>query len=1210
MKNNIKITNMKKRGIGQATIRKIKDFFNSEYDNILGNRVGDNKAKDLGFESKTEMYNNLNKIYQHYKNLKFVPNFNTKIELKQQVNDTIDKIHKKKVDKFVKKQKNKHEAKKEQKAASTIQKYFRKYQSENMYIMNVYFTINVKYKGSNKIYQVTKSYLGIKVTKSNYKQKLEEAVASMEAELDAESGITWFDIKKVEHELIKVNNTPDKMENVKMKYAGALLIDGDPSQEWDTKTGKCVFDFIIHTYGDIKGFKTICNYEKLNHIFRDWDDVEDRYIYEDALINGVSTNQIQLFCEKTNIAMYALDQDEFYFKKFTPIKRDHHAPSLIFKVVNNHFYPVLDQTRRKSLIKSISNDIQQSDVVRKSKADLNEVKMKDYEQVVNLEDVPNPKEFLIKVMVEKGKQPQNKNISFDGEIKGFEIDKVRYNINCDVENIREIYNNMNIEYNGQTINTLLFDIIEKIAKIKIPKSSPNPYVYKTLTNEGVKNRIHYGFVNHHNVLSLNKNNLLSLDIKRCYSACMNDPYDDFMLFDFNDTWENFNEVDKLKLGLYYVKTNDYTMLHGNNIYSRSILEKAKEERISFTIIKQLIPSNSAPKTLFQPILDAIKISCGKNEDMVKKLNNMLSGYLGKTKKKVYKVHIDSNITSFWHYMKKEGENNGNIFCEELKLDDERKTYFYGQQFDITLSEMNLPIYIQIKDFANMRLYDMIKSVGGYEKLILRKVDCAVLQTTIPPKISNEWGGYRHCEIPKCLSQEKSKAIKFEEEPEWINYKYNDSNNWEDILKVAIEHKGLLIKGRAGVGKSYVIKQIEKQITRLRKLSFTNKAALNINGITIHKFLKMDDEGKISWDTLQFVKQSLDFIIIDEISMIPKYIWKRLVELKKATGVIFILLGDYRQCPPVENEKIEDYFNHPGVKYLANFNQLELTVRRRYDQELWDILEDVNNVDCSKFGNKLCDRNICYFNRTRKYVNDILMRKYKPQNSIYLPRDPKDEYTQNTYLYIGLPIIGRVTWKNGELINNECYTITEIDNKFITCENIRPDEEGNPEKHIIKIKIKDFHHNFLVNYCATTHKSQGETIAEDITIWDWDRMSTKLKYTAMSRVKLPSQINFMNVAFLDKYIKPKNLKQKIESYKETDAKKGLKNDIDEEYIIGLIEKQNHMCHHCHKDLLVDDYERKGEKQYSVDRVNDSIGHTKTNVVISCWECNRKHTNIFL
>jgi hypothetical protein len=47
----------------------------------------------------------------------------------------------------------------------------------------------------------------------------------------------------------------------------AGLIDGYDKQDWDTNTGRCVFDYIIHRYGKIGGFKTVCTYDNLCETF-------------------------------------------------------------------------------------------------------------------------------------------------------------------------------------------------------------------------------------------------------------------------------------------------------------------------------------------------------------------------------------------------------------------------------------------------------------------------------------------------------------------------------------------------------------------------------------------------------------------------------------------------------------------------------------------------------------------------------------------------------------------------------------------------------------------------------------------------------------------------------------------------------------------------------------------------------------------------------
>jgi hypothetical protein len=47
-------------------------------------------------------------------------------------------------------------------------------------------------------------------------------------------------------------------------------------------------------------------------------------------------------------------------------------------------------------------------------------------------------------------------------------------------------------------------------------------------------------------------------------------------------------------------------------------------------------------------------------------------------------------------------------------------------------------------------------------------------------------------------------------------------------------------------------------------------------------------------------------------------------------ITFLLLGGEKQCLPVEDEDIEDNFNHPAVKYICNYNKNILDVPKRYD----------------------------------------------------------------------------------------------------------------------------------------------------------------------------------------------------------------------------------------------------------------------------------------
>ena len=62
------------------------------------------------------------------------------------------------------------------------------------------------------------------------------------------------------------------------------------------------------------------------------------------------------------------------------------------------------------------------------------------------------------------------------------------------------------------------------------------------------------------------------------------------------------------------------------------------------------------------------------------------------------------------------------------------------------------------------------------------------------------------------------------------------------------------------------------------------------------------------------------------------------------------------------------------------------------------------------------------------------------------------------------------------------------------------------KEKIEISKKNFKSHFYVNYATTCHRIQGETITEPFTIWEWEKMDSSYKYTAISRTSSKSLIN--------------------------------------------------------------------------------------------------------
>ena len=107
-----------------------------------------------------------------------------------------------------------------------------------------------------------------------------------------------------------------------------------------------------------------------------------------------------------------------------------------------------------------------------------------------------------------------------------------------------------------------------------------------------------------------------------------------------------------------------------------------------------------------------------------------------------------------------------------------------------------------------------------------------------------------------------------------------------------------------------------------------------------------------------------------------------------------------------------------------------------------------------------------------------------------------------------------------------------------------------------------------------------------------------------------QLSFINQLLLDETYDEKKLimselKKKLMGYKSQDNKKKIYNDdefINLSDLIELLVCSKLICHYCsHKIFIL--YENKLEpKQWTLDRINNDIGHNKGNLVISCLDCN--------
>ena len=346
--------------------------------------------------------------------------------------------------------------------------------------------------------------------------------------------------------------------------------------------------------------------------------------------------------------------------------------------------------------------------------------------------------------------------------------------------------------------------------------------------------------------------------------------------------------------------------------------------------------------------------------------------------------------------------------------------------------------------------------------------------------------------------------------DWKSIPDVKDNNFEPfIARIMKSSQSYFITGPGGSGKTTLLKQLQEVLTKQEKkhitLCPTNLAALLVGGMTIHKFsTKLKKQSQVE-------NLDLDYIFIDEVSMLGEVFYKFLMMIKKIRPDIkFIISGDYNQLKPV-NDRISiytDYSNSSCLFELADYNKIQLTKCRRADDKLYNLIkfDNIPNVKPSDFTETNEYKNnvhICYTNNKRMEINMIKMKelyKKKDYHGLKLEGLNYDDRSQAVILNIGVPIISKVNNEDIGIFNNQRFKINHIDTFTITIE-----DEFKKES---KINITDFQKYFLPGYATTTHSSQGMSIGEPYTIHEWDRMDQRLRYVALSRSREHSYINIM------------------------------------------------------------------------------------------------------
>ena len=130
-----------------------------------------------------------------------------------------------------------------------------------------------------------------------------------------------------------------------------------------------------------------------------------------------------------------------------------------------------------------------------------------------------------------------------------------------------------------------------------------------------------------------------------------------------------------------------------------------------------------------------------------------------------------------------------------------------------------------------------------------------------------------------------------------------------------------------------------------------------------------------------------------------------------------------------------------------------------------------------------------------------------------------------------------------------------------------------------------------------------------------KAAEKWKY-ANKLLNKTQQINMLNKIYLDETFEGcksiiSELKRKHQGYKTQDMDKNL---LEEENFISFEQMQEKLvlskltCYYCKTDMLLMYDTPREETQWTLDRIDNDIGHNNDNIVIACLKCNLERRKI--
>lgn len=957
-----------------------------------------------------------------------------------------------------------------------------------------------------------------------------QVVALIEDMGDFDQYEYWIEKEAISYEIQNVDADVLSLDQIKLR-ASPFLYHGFSSIDKETISkypGLCVILAILATVQTQKRYEDWTVQQLVKEFLE---------IGVDIVKNGASAEQIRIWCDR-------MHTNEISMKAFDPLGNlllSHEPPNdthvcLVFILNDGHCNPVLDLDLKKSILRLDKVKFKSVDIEYNFETSRMVENEADIDKLLRGEsDIPN-KVILLKktnlrdeaLLATKYSEIYLNQFKFDNHnnlvsfvhpkthvlfVGSPDYDAVKYaceHLTKTVDNLEKFI------FRDQRLTTLSTALYEYFSREEVPLSYISEDYQAILKN-------HYArplrFVKED--VSKFDTNLVSIDCKSSFDRAvlrMSEPIPVYTLFDHVEEYKGGDIV----LGEYLL---DEFFIHGIPVPSQTwnystvkvFLDKnyITKEHIRY----QHLAKHSMPCSLLQNhVKKVMELFPREQEDtehgnMVKNLSKNLTrhwfGSLGSRFRTEIKAFITSDkLTAVSMALKYQDS------AEERYSFSGKDGMYMGRLRKATpLKESTYPAYCAILSSAFENLIDLMETfIGPNSELIAVNTDNIVIRKplSLPGALDAKYRVEKLKSLEKCVSY-SYRPLTLNLEPHVIKWNkieniykdpngiarcgsgvYDESQRKIKIGKVildpiadleSLKGKNLLVIGKAGTGKSVLIKLIVDHtclVVAPTKTAVANLRDEGINAITFEKAIldKMFDKFRR--------------LIVDEVFMTSLQHQKVLNELK-STGYVLQLFGDPSQTAPVETQGFDvRYDQEYKFAKLVDFNRMDKIYIPKLSRCDPDHFENCEKVLTENKIHPSWRRSDPTIDLTFAFTND----RVREENNKLLPETTHDPEARSMW-YVGMRII--CDRNEGDICNNRMYRISSINDNMISVTDYHSGKviSGEYKKSLFKRA-----------FSITIHSCQCMTITEKFRIVEIHKMRQRvdLLYTALTRARHSWQVH--------------------------------------------------------------------------------------------------------